>query len=147
MLHVGAPAGVTWFGCSFVYTCNPLGMSVTAAVIAAVVLAGISVVQLAAAAGRPVGRFVWGGQHEVLPRGLRIGSVVSLVLYAGMAFALIARGTGREGALVVIAWVLARYFTLGVVMNAASRSRSERSVMTPACAVLAGCSLLVALDA
>lgn len=122
-------------------------MSITAALIATVVLTAISVVQLAAAAGRPVGRFVWGGQHEVLPRGLRIGSAVSVVLYAAMAVALIARGTGREGVLAVIAWILVGYFALGIVMNAASRSKSERSVMTPACAVLAGCSLLVALDA
>lgn len=122
-------------------------MTVAAAVLAAIVLVAIAVVQIAAAAGRPAGRFVWGGQHDVLPRGLRIGSAVSVVLYAGMAAALIARGTGREGALVVLVWVLFGYFTVGIVVNAVSRSRSERSVMTPACAVLAACSLVVALDA
>ena len=94
-----------------------------------------------------MGRFVWGGQHEVLPPGLRIGSALSVVLYAGMAAALMARSAGREGALVVIVWVLVGYFTLGIVVNSVSRSSSERSVMTPACTVLAGCSLLVALDA
>ncbi len=94
-----------------------------------------------------MGRFVWGGKHEVLPPRLRIGSALSVVLYAVMATALIARATGREGALGVIAWVLFGYFSLGLVMNAASRSRSERAVMTPACVVLAGCSLLVALGA
>jgi hypothetical protein len=79
---------------------------------------------------------------------LRIGSAVSVVLYAVMAAALIARATGREGAaLGVIAWVLFGYFALGIAMNAGSRSRSERTAMTPACAVLAGCSLLVALGA
>ena len=67
------------------------------------------------------------------------------MLYAVMAVALVARATGREGALGVIVWLLCGYFTLGVAMNAVSRSRSERAVMTPACAVLAGCSLLVAL--
>jgi len=118
-----------------------------AAVLATIVLVAISGVQIAAATGRPVGRFVWGGQHEVLPYRLRIGSALSVVLYVVMAAALIARATGREGALGVIAWVLFVYFALGVAMNAVSRSRSERTVMTPACAVLAGCSLLVALGA
>ncbi|WP_181312947.1 hypothetical protein [Nocardioides campestrisoli] len=122
-------------------------MSLAAAVLATFVLAAISVVQIAAATGRPVGRFVWGGQHEVLPRGLRIGSALSVVLYAAMAAALISRAAGREGALVAVVWVLVGYFTLGIAMNAASRSRSERAVMTPACAMLAGCSLLVALSA
>lgn len=122
-------------------------MSLSAAVLATVVLLVISVVQLAAAAGRPVGRFVWGGQHQVLPRGLRIGSAVSVLLYAVMAVALVARATGREGALGVVAWVLFGYFTLGIVMNGVSRSPSERRAMTPACAVLAACSLVVALGA
>ena len=36
-------------------------------------------------AGAPLGRFAWGGQHEVLPTGHRIGSVVSIALYAGFA--------------------------------------------------------------
>jgi hypothetical protein len=86
-----------------------VGVPVAAAVLASIVLVAISVVQIAGAAGRPVGRFVWGAQHEVvLPRGLRIDSAVSVVVYAGMAAALIARGTGREGALIVIAWVLGR---------------------------------------
>lgn len=122
-------------------------MSVAAALLATLVLAALSVVQVAAALGRPVGRLVWGGRHEVLPRRLRIGSAISVCLYALMAGALVARSTGREGALVVVTWVLVGYFTLGIVVNAVSRSRSERAVMTPACALLAGCALLVALDA
>jgi hypothetical protein len=122
-------------------------VTVAAAVLATLVLAAISVVQVAAATGRPVGRFVWGGQHEVLPHRLRLGSAASVVLYAVMACALIVRATGREGALGVVAWVLVGYFTLGIAVNAASRSRSERRAMTPACAVLAGCSFLVALGA
>lgn len=122
-------------------------MTAAAAVLATVVLAAISVVQIAAASGRPVGRFVWGGQHEVLPLTLRIASALAVVLYAAMATVLIVRATGREGALGVICWVLFGYFTLGTAMNAVSRSRSERTVMTPACAVLAGCSLLVAVGA
>jgi hypothetical protein len=120
-------------------------MTAAAASLATLVLMALSVVQLAAAAGRPVGRLVWGGQHEVLPLGLRIGSAASIVLYAGMAAMLIARGAGGEGALVVVAWALFGYFVLGAVVNAVSRSRLERTVMTPACAVLAGCALIVAL--
>lgn len=122
-------------------------MTTAAVVLATVVLVGISIIQIAAAAGRPVGRFVWGGRHAVLPHRLRIGSAVSVVVYAGLAAVLIARGTGRDGALVVIAWVLFGYFTLSIVANALSRSASERSVMTPACVVLAGCSLVIALHA
>ena len=72
---------------------------------------------------------------------------MSVLLYAVMATALIARAMGREGAIVVVVRVLFGYFTLGIVMNGASRSRSERVAVTPACAVLAACSLVVALGA
>lgn len=139
--------GVSVVGCCSPGTATLPVVTVAAAILATVVLIAISLVQIAAATGRPVGRFVWGGQHEVLPHRLRIGSAVSVLLYALMATVLIARAAGREGALGVMAWVLFGYFVLGIAMNAVSRSRLERTVMTPACVVLAGCSLLVAMGA
>ena len=121
-----------------------------AAVVAVVVLAALAVFQLALALGAPLGRFAWGGQHDgVLPRGLRIGSAVSIALYALFAVVLLDRagvvdvlpdGVSRVGA-----WVLVAYFALGIVMNGISRSRSERAVMTPTTLVLAACALVVAL--
>ncbi len=120
-----------------------------AAGVMALVLAALAVLQVLVAAGRPYGRLVWGGQHETLPRTLRIGSVISVGLYAAMALVAIARagafgmpGTG----IVVAAWVLVGYFALGILMNGISRSRPERAVMTPVCAVLAACSLVLALS-
>lgn len=42
--------------------------------------------------------------------------------------------------------MLTAYFTVGIALNAASRSRPERRIMTPACAVLAACCLVIALQ-
>ncbi|WP_413317698.1 hypothetical protein AA0Z99_12085 [Agrococcus sp. 1P02AA] len=124
-------------------------MSVAAAVVASIVLAGLAGLQVLAAAGRPVGRFVWGGQHRVLPRALRIGSAVSIVLYAAFAAVLLSRAGALPGGgapfVEVATWVLVAYFGIGIVMNAISRSRAERAAMTPACAVLAVAALVVAL--
>src|ERR671917_227371 len=53
-----------------------------AAVVGVVLLAALAVFQTALICGAPLGRFAWGGQHVVLPSRLRIGSAVSLVLYA-----------------------------------------------------------------
>src|SRR5688572_13829069 len=106
------------------------------AVLAVVVLAGLAVFQAALAAGAPIGRFAWGGQHRVLPTKLRIGSAVSIVLYALFALIILAAaerasdGTGAVGTDVGI-WALTAFFVLGVGMNAISRSRPERLVMTP----------------
>jgi hypothetical protein len=50
-----------------------------------------------------------------------------------------------DGFVDVAIWVLTGYFLLGIAMNAASRSRSERQLMTPVVALLALASLLLAL--
>jgi hypothetical protein len=123
-------------------------VSALAAVVATVVLAGVGVVQVLAASGAPVGRLVWGGRHRTLPTRLRIGSAVSLVVYAGIAVVLLGRPgmlPGVGGPFVeVAAWVFFAYFAVGVVMNGLSRSIPERAVMTPVCLVLAIASFIVA---
>ncbi|BDV31427.1 hypothetical protein [Microbacterium terricola] len=124
-------------------------LTLIAVVVATVLLAALALLQTLVAAGRPLGRFVWGGQHRVLPTRLRIGSAVSVVLYAAFA-ALLWSGAGLlpggDTIFVDVAlWVLCGYFVLGTVMNAISRSRAERATMTPACAVLALATLVIAL--
>ncbi|NCT90071.1 hypothetical protein GXB85_03755 [Cellulomonas sp. APG4] len=125
-------------------------MHTIAAVVFVVVLAGLVVFQLALASGRPWGRFAWGGRHEgVLPRGLRVASAVSVLVYALLGVVVLDRAglvdVLPDGASRVAAWVVAGYLGLGVLMNLASRSRSERAVMTPVAAVLCGAAVLVAL--
>ncbi len=83
------------------------------------------------------------------PLRLRIGSVVAIVIYA----LIVVIAFDRLGAIdvfpepfsVIAMWVIFGYFTLGIFMNAISRSKPERNVMTPVCAVLAVLSLFIAL--
>jgi hypothetical protein len=113
------------------------------------VLAALAVFQAALILGAPLGRFAWGGQHDVLPPRLRIGSAVSVVIYA--LIALIA--WDRVGAIdlfpslfsEVAMWVVFAYFVLGILMNALSRSTPERRVMVPTCIVLAALSFVIAM--
>lgn len=125
------------------------GLAIVAAVGAVVLLALLAVLQVCVAAGLPWGRLVWGGQHDVLPTRLRVGSALSLLLYAGFAAVLLSRAgvlAGSDSSFVTIgSWVLVAYFALGIVVNLASRSSAERWTMAPTCAVLAGASLIVAL--
>jgi len=122
-----------------------------AAAIAFVVLLGCLVLfQLALALGAPWGRFAWGGQHDgVLPAGYRIGSVVAAVVYALIGSIALDRASViawyPPGFTVVAMWVVFGLLVLGVLMNAISRSKSERSVMTPIALCLAVLALLVAL--
>ncbi len=120
------------------------------AIAACVILALLAVFQLALVAGAPLGHFAWGGQSRVLPTRLRVGSAVSIIIYALIAVVLLERSglvvlLGNAGVIQVAAWVIFAYFTLGILMNAISRSKPERYTMTPVTLVLAVLSLLVAL--
>ena len=121
-----------------------------AAIALTVILALLAVFQLALVLGAPLGRFAWGGTHRVLPARLRIGSAVSIVIYAVIAVLAL----DRVGAIDLVPdvvstvgmWVVFAYFVLGIPLNAISRSRGERYTMTPIVAVLAILSLVVALS-
>jgi hypothetical protein len=119
---------------------------VVPAVVALLLLAGLAALQLALLAGAPLGRLAWGGQHTVLPRRLRVGSGVSVVLYVVFALVLVATASRSSGPAVVGSWVLAAYFAVGALMNLMSRSRPERLVMTPVAGVLALCALALAVQ-
>lgn len=125
-------------------------MSTLAAVVACLLLVALVAFQVALAAGAPWGRLAWGGQHEGrLPRHLRVGSAVSVVLYAAFGAVALDRAglvdTMPEDVSRVACWVLTGYLALGTLLNLVSRSRAERVVMTPVAAVLALCFLALAL--
>ncbi|MEJ1156394.1 hypothetical protein [Microbacterium marmarense] len=108
----------------------------------------LALFQLALIFGAPLGAFAWGGQHRVLPTRLRIGSAVSIVIYA----LIVVVAWDRVGAVdifdesvaEVAMWVIFAYFMLGIVMNAVSRSKPERYTMVPMCVVLAALSYFIA---
>lgn len=122
-----------------------------AAIIFCVLLGALAVFQLALALGAPLGRFAWGGGHERLPTGLRIGSVIAIAIYALLA----AIALERAGLLRVFPdpsiasvgiWVALAYLALGIPMNAISRSKPERYTMTPLVIALVALVLVIALS-
>lgn len=120
-----------------------------AAILFCCVLGLLAVFQAALAAGAPLGHFAWGGQQERLSSRLRIGSVVAIAIYA--LFALIAleraglvRAMPHPSVAGIGMWIIVGYMALGVIMNAASRSRLERYTMTPVALALLGLGFAVA---
>ena len=120
-----------------------------AAVLGCALLGALAVFQALLVAGQPLGRFAWGGQHDVLPTGLRVASAVSIAGYAAFAVLMLSAADALDvlptGFVEVAIWVLTGYFALGIAMNAISRSRPERLVMTPVVLVLAVVCLVLAL--
>ncbi|WP_455246665.1 hypothetical protein [Rothia aeria] len=124
-------------------------MTAIALVVALILLTALAIMQILAASGLPLGRFVWGGQHRVLPRGLRVGSAVSVLVYAGLAALLLSRAgilpAGDSTAVIVLTWVAFTFFAASVALNALSRSPAERWTMTPTSLLLAAATLVIAL--
>jgi hypothetical protein len=145
-------------------------LTVVALVIALAILVSLTAFQISLAAGAPLGRFAWGGQHRVLPANLRRSSVIAVLLYGVFALILLERSgainlvrstadstfinntlmdsTFIDSTLAehIVAWVLVAYLVLATVMNLASKSRSEKVVMTPVSAGLLVCAVVIALS-
>ncbi|MDI6023647.1 hypothetical protein QBL02_08825 [Leucobacter sp. UT-8R-CII-1-4] len=120
------------------------------AILFSVGIALLAAFQLALALGAPLGAYAWGGQHDgSLPKKLRLGSLVSILVYALLALILLSKAGVIElfpmSFAVPAAWVVFAYMALGTLLNLISRSRKERAVMTPIAATLAIFALLVAL--
>jgi hypothetical protein len=124
-------------------------MTTFAAAVFCVLLSGLGVFQLALVAGAPFGHFAWGGRHRVLPKPLRLGSAISVLIYALMAIlvlnradliAFLPRAVSNAGT-----WLIVVYALVGVGLNAASRSKPERYAMVPVAFLLFVLSLAVAL--
>ena len=116
-------------------------MGIVGLVVSLAILAALAVMQVLLIAGTPIGEFAWGGQHRVLPRRLRIGAAVALILYAAFAAVLLSRSGvlpgGASVGIIVGTWVLFGYAVISVLPNLASRSRRERTVQTPVSILLA----------
>lgn len=125
-------------------------MTYEAALLATVILAGLAIFQTALIAGAPIGRFAWGGSHNVLPMQLRVGSMISIVLYVLFALLILEKAdvtnlVQSNQAVDVAMWVSTGYFFVGILANAASRSKPERNLMTPVALALAVLFLIVSL--
>jgi hypothetical protein len=127
-----------------------LDISQLLSIAAAVLLSLMTLFQLLLAAGLPLGQAAWGGQHRVLPRRLRYGSLAAAVILGFALWVILARASlvapGPEPLWVRVAsWAFAAYLALNTLGNLASKSRFERTVMTPATVFLAVCFIVVSL--
>jgi hypothetical protein len=125
-------------------------LALWAAATATVGFAGLAVFQLLLAAGAPLGEAAWGGTTEGrLPTGLRVGSAISIVVYAAAAVLILRRAGVRarwpsRTVARVGSWVLVLLLTLGALANFASQSPWERFLLGPVTLLMAGLCLVVA---
>jgi len=124
-------------------------MPAIVASIACLILLGLAVLQAALIGGAPLGRFVWGGQHDVLPVPLRSRSRLAIVAYV-VASLIILQGAQVIEILPelfgqIVTFVLAAGFFANFVFSAISPSSSERYLMGGTSLALAALTLIVAI--
>ena len=128
---------------------STVSVSVTrAAVGAAGVCVAFAGVQVALAAGAPLGEHVWGGTRDrVLPTDMRFVAGGSAIALTAMATIVLRRAglIGRPARwLSPATWTIAGFLAVNTIGNLASTSTVERLVFAPATAFAAGLTAIVA---
>lgn len=110
----------------------------------------LSIFQVSLAAGAPLGRFSWGGEHRTLPLNLRFGAISAVLRYAFVAFIAL----DRSGFISVlpqefsfwVMWLIAAHFGFSAILSVFSKSKLERLTLAPYTLVMGALSLLIALQ-
>lgn len=130
---------------------HPSAAVTPAALGAAGVYLAFAGLQVALAAGAPLGEHVWGGtQDRVLSTRMRVVAGGSAVALTAMAVVVTRRAglIGRPAPwLGPATWTISGYMALNTVGNLASTSSVERNLFAPATAVAAGLTAVVAHEA
>jgi hypothetical protein len=116
------------------------------------VLLLVTCFQIALISGAPWGEYAFGGQNKgVLPRNLRIGSVITSFLYLAIAGHYLAQ-LGVLPKLLssdlnqVANWVIVGLNALALVMNTITPSKKERMIWAPVALFLFATSLAITLS-
>jgi hypothetical protein len=121
-----------------------------AALLYAVLSAGVVAFQIALAAGAPWGAYAMGGAVPgQFPPALRIAALVQAVLIVGMAAIVLSRaglilaGWSRVSRWLV--WVVVAVTAMSLVLNLITPSAGEQALWAPVLLVLLASSLVVAI--
>lgn len=118
--------------------------------IGAIIFLAIAIMTILVACGLPLGEFTMGGQYRILPKKLRVMSMVCVVIQIfAVIFILQAGGFIKlwfpSNITRYICFFFAIYLSLNTVMNLSSKSKKEKYVMTPISFVAAVCYWITAI--
>ena len=119
--------------------------------IGAVLFTIIAVMTLLAACGLPLGEFMMGGRHRILPKQFRIMAAVSFIIQLFAAVIVLQAGGHISlwfSAIVTkyVCMFFAAYLSMNMVMNLMSKSKKERYVMTTLALIAAICFWITGLN-
>ncbi len=121
-----------------------------AAIIVAILFVSIAVFQVLLSLGYPLGEYAMGGNYKVLPKKLRITSVVNALILVFMGFVFLQHANVLNGvdflSTNILVWVITIYLGINTIANLISRSKKERFVMTPLSSLTFILCLFIALS-
>ncbi len=120
-----------------------------ASIIAAILLFSVAVFQVLLALGYPFGEFAMGGYHKVLPKKLRVVSVMNALILLFMGFVVLQHTNVVNGLELLstntVVWVITIFLGFNTITNLISRSKKERFMMTPLSGLIFLLCLFIAL--
>jgi hypothetical protein len=122
-----------------------------AAVVFAILTAGVIAFQIALALGAPWGAYAMGGRFPGrFPPAMRIAALVQAVLLS-VAVLIVLSDAGLiqpsvAGPFPWLIWLVVAFSAISLVLNAITPSASERRIWLPVAVVMVLCSLIVALQ-
>ena len=125
-------------------------LSRAAALVYAILTAGIVLFQLALAAGAPWGAFAMGGAFPgQFPPALRVAAVVQALLLGALAAVVLARAglilSSRRMRAARLVWLVVAFAAVSLVLNLITPSAGERRIWAPVALGLLLSSAIVAL--
>ena len=125
-------------------------MTEIAAWIAISIFILMALFQFLLAFGAPIGKMAWGGNYEILPPKLRIGSFISAGIFI-LAIIIILENAklyfifNQPTIVNIFSWIFVAIFGLSTIGNMVSKNRLEKMVMTPVALVLTILCFIVAV--
>ncbi len=121
-----------------------------AATIAVVLFTGMSIFQLLLVLGLPYGRLAYGGKYEKLPFKMKIISLIGIVIFIFASLSVLERAEiiiifNNLMFVTVFVWIIAVYLAFITFMNAISKSKWEKLIMTPISLTLAICCFIAVI--
>lgn len=104
-------------------------------IIVAIMFISISFFQVLLSLGYPLGVYAMGGYNKVLPKKLRIVSVINAIILLFMGFVFLQHTDVLSGfdflPTNILVWVFTIFLGFNTIANLISRSEKERLIMTP----------------
>lgn len=111
----------------------------------------VAVVYILLALGFPYGELAMGGKHKIMPKHMRIACAFSVVIQLFAILCILQVGNIISiGAIAPLAkgacYFFAFYLMINTAMNAFSKSKKEKLIMTPLSFVTAVCFFITAMN-